>query len=149
MHKKITINEEFVVQSVIKYLQKKGYQVYQDKKGYEHGIDIKTHYHKKLRKQYLIEAKGDAGIKPTTAVIVKHNAFYYMLGQILSRMDKQGNNTNKGRIYAIAIPAHWQKTFTKKIKNMTYAWKLLKLKTFLVEKNGIVTEQPHTYFLKK
>lgn len=63
-------------------------------------------------------------------------------------MDIEGNHPKKGRIYAIAIPAKWEKTFKNKIKNMSFGWKLLKLKVFLVEENR-VKEKPYSYFLKK
>ncbi|MEI8091219.1 MAG: hypothetical protein WCG98_03030 [bacterium] len=49
-------------------------------------------------------------------------------------MDIEGNNPKKARFYAIAIPADWENTFRNKIKKMTYGWKLLKLKVYLVSK---------------
>ena len=63
-------------------------------------------------------------------------------------MDKEGNNSKRARIYSIAIPKNWEKPFTKKIKQMPYGWKMLKLKVFLVSKDN-VEEKPYTYFLKK
>lgn len=110
----------------------------------EHGVDI-TAYHPKWRKIYLIEVKGEGKSSQNQ---VKHSAFYNLLGQILSRMDKEGNTQNRARFYAIGIPKKWEKTFKNKIKKMKFGWKLLKLKVFLVESNGHVEEKPHSYFLK-
>ena len=140
------LNEKFIVTSVKQHLEKIDYVV-KIKKGV-HGADIITDYHKKLRKQYVIEAKGEAGRKKTTSHPVKHNAFYYMLGQILSRMDKEGNQPNRGRRYSLAIPGKWEVTFKNKIKKMPFGWKLLKLKIFLVNERGTVIEKPYSYFLK-
>ena len=142
----MTINEDFVVKSVKKHLESRKYIV-KVKKGV-HGADIATKYHTKIRRQYIIEAKGEAGIKKTSRDPIKHNAFYYMMGQILSRMDREGNRPNKGRIYALAIPAKWEMTFKNKIKQMPFGWKLLKLKVFFVEANGEVVERPHGWFLR-
>lgn len=110
----------------------------------EHGVDI-TAYHPKWRKIYLIEVKG---VGRSSQNQIKHSAFYNLLGQILSRMDKEGNSKNRARFYAIGIPKKWEETFKNKIKKMKFGWKLLKLKVFLVESNGNVEEKPHSYFLK-
>jgi hypothetical protein len=110
-----------------------------------HGCDI-TAWHPKWRKILLVEVKGEGVGKnehPT-----KHNGFNTILGQILSRMDIEGNNPKRGRIYAIAIPTSWEKTFKNKIKLMEYGWKLLKLKVFLVDEKS-VSEKTYSYFLKK
>jgi hypothetical protein len=78
---------------------------------------------------------------------MKHSGFYMLLGQIVSRMDIGGNSQNKSRYYAIAVPAEWEKTFKNKIKEMRYAWKLLKLKVFLVDRSGNVLEKSYSKFL--
>lgn len=100
----------------------------------QHGCDI-TAWHPKRRKIMLIEAKGDGNKKNKHQTI--HNAFYFILGQILSRMDKEGNSAKKARTYAIAIPSSWEDVYKKKIKQMPYGWKILKLKTFLVNKKEV------------
>ncbi len=110
----------------------------------EHGVDI-TAWHPKWRKIYLIEVKGEGKSSQNQA---KHSAFYNLLGQILSRMDKEGNSKNRARYYAIGIPKKWEEIFKNKIKKMKFGWKLLKLKVFLVNSNGKVEEKPHSYFLK-
>lgn len=77
-----------------------------------------------------------------------HGAFYNLLGQILSRMDKEGNNSWKARYYGLGIPKKWEKTFKNKISKMEYGWKLLKLKVFLVGAGGEVEERAYSHFLK-
>ena len=107
----------------------------------QHGCDIVAR-HPKWSKMLFVEVKGEGKAEAQTM----HNAFWTLFGQILSRMDKEGNNPKKARIYAIAIPANWENTFKNKIKNMTFGWKLLKLKVFLV-KSGEVKERSYSYFL--
>jgi len=51
-----------------------------------------------------------------------------MLGQIISRMNIEGDAPDRARIYAVAFPKKWAKTFQRKVKEMKWAWKLLKLK---------------------
>jgi hypothetical protein len=77
-----------------------------------------------------------------------HSAFYNVLGQIISRMDKEGNHPKRARIYALGIPYKWLNVFKRKIKKMKYGWRLLKLRIFLVKENGTVIEKPYTFFLK-
>ena len=114
------------------------------KSRYDHGADIIA-FNKKWRKSLIIEAKGEG---KTSKNQIKHSAFYNLFGQIISRMNKPGNSKNRARIYAIAIPQKWEKTFKNKISKMKSGWKILKLKVFLVSEDGLVTEKPHSYFLK-
>ena len=113
---------------------------------WEHWVDI-TARHPKWRKIYLIEVKWNAWSEKSKHAI-KHNAFYNLLWQILSRMDKQWNHPNRARYYAIWIPKDWEDTFKNKIFKMKYGWKLLRLKVFLVDNEWNVEEKPHSYFLK-
>ena len=110
----------------------------------EHGVDI-TAYHPKWRKVYLIEVKGEGKSSQNQ---IKHASFYNLLGQILCRMDIEGNKPKRARYYAIGIPKKWEATFKSKIQKMKYGWKLLGLKVFLVDNKGNVEEKPNTYFLK-
>lgn len=127
------------------YLLQRGWVI---KKGLkskgEHGVDIKA-FHKRWRKILLIEVKGGSGKHKHQEL---HNAFYTLLGQCVSRMDKEGNTAKRGRIYAFGIPQEWGRTFKSKIHKMPYGWKLLKLRGFLVSKDGGVVERSYSYFLK-
>ncbi|MFA4834110.1 MAG: hypothetical protein WC619_04685 [Patescibacteria group bacterium] len=138
------LTESKVENNLRKYLLKRGWSIEKpEKKKGEHGCDVVA-WHDKWRKRLFVEAKGSG----KAALQMKHNGFYMLFGQILSRMGIEGNNPKKGRIYAIAIPANWENTFKNKIKKMIYGWKLLKLKVFLVSEKE-VKEKSYSYFLKK
>lgn len=139
------MNESRVESYIRKYLIKKGWVIRkeQKKKG-EHGVDIYAS-RPKWNKTMYIEVKGGSGKHPDQE---KHNAFYNLLGQIISRMDIGGNDPNKSRIYAIGIPYSWASVFRNKIKKMRYGWGLLKLRTFLVKDGGGVTEKPYSFLLR-
>ena len=127
------------------YLNGKGWKITSKiKTPGAHGVDIHA-YHPRLRRILLVEVKGGSGKHKDQEC---HNAFYNVLGQCLSRMDKEGNAPNRARIYAVAIPLAWEKAFSAKIKKMKYGWQLLKLKTFLIEETGCVSEKPYSYFLR-
>ncbi len=141
------LKEEQVVGKIRDHLISKGYIIKNaEKTNSEHGCDIITEIHSKSRKNYFIEVKGESGTEKSKHAI-KHNAFWTLLGQILTKMYIEGNSPNKGRIYAIAFPADWEDTFTRKIKNMAFGWKLLKLKVFLVSEKEVV-EKSYSHFLK-
>lgn len=108
-----------------------------------HGADI-TAWHPAWRKICIMEVKGESASHPHQAA---NNAFPSVLGQILSRMDKEGNQPNKARIYAIGIPKRWERLFKNKVAEMEFGWKLLRLRVFLVDDGGNVDERPHLYFL--
>ncbi|MCX6721814.1 MAG: hypothetical protein NTY04_01290 [Candidatus Staskawiczbacteria bacterium] len=141
------LKEKEIVDIVKKYLKDRGYVIKNPEKTVnDHGCDIITETHKKWRKNYYIEAKGEGIGKnehPT-----KNNAFWTLFGQTLSRMDIKGNDPKKGRIYAIAIPAKWEELYKNKISKMVYGWRLLKLKVFLVDDSQNVKEVSYGYFLK-
>jgi hypothetical protein len=138
------LTEQTIEKHIRKYLKEKGWKTTNLPKTIgEHGADI-TAYHPKWRKIYIIEVKGE---RKSHQNQTKHSAFYNLFGQILSRMEKQGNAPNKARYYGIGIPKKWEKTFKNKISKMKYGWKLLKLKVFLVSDKGEVEEKPHSYFL--
>ena len=139
------MNEQQVEKNTRNYLKDDGWKLTNLPRTIgQHGCDI-TAWHPKRRKILYIETKGDGNIKNKHQTI--HNSFYTLLGQILSRMDKEGNNHKKARIYAIAIPSGWEEVYRKKIKQMPYGWKLLKLKVFLVNKDKVELKN-HKHFLK-
>lgn len=94
----------------------------------------------------FIEVKGGAG---KYEIQIMHDAFNNVLGQIISRMDREGNHPKKARIYAIGIPYDWLGVFKKKIQKMKYGWRLLKLRVFVVAESGEVIEKPYSHMLRK
>jgi len=137
--------EKQVNKFIEEYLKQKGWNISKiARNSGEHGIDIIA-FHPKRRKRYLIEVKGESNTHQAQNM---HNAFWTVLGQILTRMDIEGNSSNKARYYAIGIPKNWERVFKNKILKMKYGWGLLKLKVFLVDSNGKVEEKPYSYFLK-
>ncbi len=139
-----TMNEQAIEERLRAHLEKRGWKTTNLPKSVGvHGCDV-TAWHPKWRKVLLVEVKGNG----KRLIQTKHNAFYTLLGQILSRMDIEGNHFKKGRIYSIAIPAEWEDTFKNKIKSMNFGWKMLKLKVFLVSKDS-VEEKSYSYFISK
>ncbi len=139
------MKEQTVERYIRKYLENKGWKIRKAAKRIgEHGVDIHA-WHPKWRRLLYIETKGGSGKHKHQEI---HNAFYNVLGQIISRMDIQGNDPKKARIYALGIPYKWLNVFKRKIKKMKYGWRLLKLRIFLVKENGTVIEKPYTFFLK-
>lgn len=138
------MNEKQVEKYAREYLEKDGWKLTNLPKTIgQHGCDIKA-WHPIRRRILYVEAKGDGNQKNKHQTI--HNSFYTLLGQMLFRMDKEGNDPKKARIYAIAIPLGWKKIYKKKIKQMPYGWNLLKLKVFLVNKKRVEFKN-HKYFL--
>jgi hypothetical protein len=138
--------ESIVESSIRKYLIGKGWRTTNLPRTIgAHGADIRA-YHPTWRKIYIIETKGESEQHLVQNI---HNSFWTILGQILNRMDIEGNQPNRARYYGIGFPKNWEATFKKKIKDMKYGWKLLKLKVFLVDSHGHVEEKPYSYFLKK
>ena len=138
------MNELAVEKRVRQFLSEKGWMVdMKPKSRGQHGCDIIAK-HPVRKREILIEVKGDNKHK-TPAI---HNAFNALLGQIISRMDKNGNDKNKYRIYAIAFPVQWKSIFKKKIQRMNFGWNLLKLRVFLVTRNEVL-EKNYKYFLKE
>lgn len=140
-----TLKEPYVEAAVRAYLKEKGWKLQnQQKQKGEHGPDIRA-FNRKLSRTIIIEAKGESkSYKPQ----YQATALPTLLGQILSRMDKQGNDAQKSRIYAIAAPKSWEKALKKKAKEMRYVWGLLKLKVFLVNGKNKVEDKNYRYFLK-
>lgn len=120
--------EDVVVKLTIKHLENRGWRITNKGKGKrEHGVDIKGYRH---GRSIRIKAKGDRKYQ-TQAV---HNSFVTAIGQIVSRMEKR----LKFCYYGIAIPSSWETTWRRKIKDMKYAWELLRLRVYLVHPDGHV-----------
>lgn len=140
------MTESQVEKYLREHLKSKGWVTKEEaKKSGEHGVDIKM-WHPRFRRVLMIEVKGGSGKHPHQE---KHGGFYTMIGQIVSRMDIEGNQPKRARVYALAIPYAWIKTFKAKIQGMKYAWRLLRLPVYAVKDNGAVEKFPFSYFLKK
>ncbi|MFA4975751.1 MAG: hypothetical protein WC839_03850 [Candidatus Paceibacterota bacterium] len=140
------IKETQVEKNLRRYLAKKGWSETNTTRGVgQHDWDIRA-FHSKWRKNLLIECKGDSNSKNNTQKI--HNAFWTSIGQVMARMEIQGNDKKKGRIYAIGIPLSWENVFKKKAKKMEYGWNFLKLRIFLVNNKGEVKEKTYKQFVK-
>lgn len=140
------LTEPIVEDCIRKYLLEKGWKTTNlPRTAGAHGADI-TAWHPRWRKIYIIETKGESKTHPAQAI---HNSFWAILGQVLTRMDIEGNRPNKARLYAIGIPKSWERIYRNKIVNMKFGWKLLRLKVFLVDSTGKVEEKPYSYFLRE
>jgi len=143
--KNMTLKEFQINNFIEKYLKGKGWKISSvARRPGEHGADIVAS-HSKWGKRYIIEIKGESDLHRAQTA---NNAFWTMLGQVLTRMDIGGNSKNTARYYAIGFPKKWEQLYKNKISNMKYGWKLLKLKVFLVDDKGGVEEKPYSYFLR-
>lgn len=139
------MKESKVEALLVKHLEKKSWKVKTGRKRPgEHGVDVRAH-HPKWCRYLFVEAKGGSGKNKHQEI---HHSFYVVMGQLLSRMDIEGNSSKKGRTYGIAIPHSWAKVYKRKILKMKYGWSLLKPRVFLVKWNGEVIEKTHSAFLK-
>ncbi len=120
------IKEDFVQNSVIKWLSKNNWRIMSLATLGGKGVDIKAR-HNKYGRYYLIEAKG-AKDKSSEEV-----AFVYSLGQIITRMNTSGKTRY---YYGLALP---KGSADKAIRRVPYqiAKKLL-LHIFSVDKKGNV-----------
>src|SRR3989344_3646372 len=89
------ISEDFVKNSIIKWLSANGWGHFQFGDLHERGVDIKAKHHQYSR-YFLIEAKGEGKIRQADEV-----AFVYSLGQIITRMKSGGVTRN---YYALGLP---------------------------------------------
>ena len=93
------MKESKVEAYILKHLTKKGWKVTTEPKlPGQHGVDIKAYY-PKWRKNVLIEVKGGSGKHKHQEI---HSAFYNLLGQLIARMDIEGNRNNKTRIFSMS-----------------------------------------------
>ncbi|MDD4271495.1 MAG: hypothetical protein PHF50_01680 [Patescibacteria group bacterium] len=89
------ITEDFVKNSIIKYLSSNNWGYFQFGGLHERGADVRAK-HNQYPIYYYIETKGQGKIRQADEV-----AFVYSLGQIITRM-KTNNTRNK---YAIGLPS--------------------------------------------
>ena len=111
------------------YLQSKGWSIeIEGKNSGEHGCDIVA-FHPKWRKRIFVEVKSE---NPESKYLIqeKHNKFPLIIGQIISRMDTEGNRPNRARIYGIAVPKSWEQMIRYKVTGMRFSWRWMRLKVF-------------------
>ncbi|KKU20818.1 MAG: hypothetical protein UX31_C0027G0006 [Candidatus Nomurabacteria bacterium GW2011_GWA1_46_11] len=124
------MTEEFVKNSIIKYLSRKewGTNLHFGSLR-ERGVDIKVR-HNRYSRYFLIECKGQGVGRGSSEV-----AFIYSLGQIISRM-KSGGTTRY--YYGLGLPEKSAKIALRRLP-WQVAKKLL-LYVFSVDLNGVVAK---------
>lgn len=123
------LSEDFVKNSVIKWLSANGWGYFQFGGLRDKGVDIKAK-HQKYSRYFLIEAKGEGKIRQADEV-----AFVYSLGQIIARM-KTDKSTRY--YYGLALPESSAKIALRRLP-WQIAKKLL-LYVFAVDKKGKVIQ---------
>lgn len=124
------MREDKVIRKTIAFLKKNGWKINNEgQKKHNPGIDIRGH-HAQYARSISIEAKGDGKFRLQAI----NNGFPQAIGQVVSKMEKR----LRGHYYGIAIPSSWETQWKKKIKKMEYAWKLLKIRLYLVHEGGYV-----------
>ncbi len=124
------MKEEFVKNSIIKYLSRKEWGTNLQFGGlHDHGVDIKVR-HNRYARYFLIECKGQGIGRGSNEV-----AFVYSLGQIISRM-KTGGTTRY--YHGLGLPEKSAKIALRRLP-WQVAKKLL-LYVFSVDSNGKVVQ---------
>ena len=123
------LSEDFVKNSVIKWLSANGWGYFQFGGLRDKGVDIKAK-HQKYSRYFFIEAKGEGKIRQADEV-----AFVYSLGQIITRM-KADKSTRY--YYGLALPESSAKIALRRLP-WQIAKKLL-LYVFAVDRKGKVIQ---------
>ncbi len=123
------ISEDFVKNSIIKWLSANGWGHFQFGDLHQQGVDIRAKHHQYSR-YFLVEAKGQGKIRQADEV-----AFVYSLGQIITRM-----KTNKTTRYyfGLGLP-----DVSAKIALRRLPWQVAKkllLYVFSVDQSGNVSQ---------
>lgn len=123
------MSEDFVKNSIIKWLSSNGWGHFEFGLLYEKGVDIKARHYKYAR-YFFVEAKGQGIIRQAD-----ESAFVSSLGQIITRMKSGGSTRN---YYALGLP-----TMSANIALRRLPWQVAKkllLYVFAVDQNGKVTQ---------
>jgi hypothetical protein len=133
------ITEDFVQNSLIEYLKTNGWsKSLKSAELWEQGVDIKVR-NDKFSRYWLIEAKGDPSIKVKNPSGSKSSSFNSAMGQIITRMHRNGTRSYKyGYKYGIAFPASFKKMILRKIP--FDVMDKLNLYLFFINGNGNVEE---------
>jgi len=120
------MKEDFVTESIVKWLRNNGYKVSKISLGRQKGPDIKAYHNNGCT--YTVEAKGETK-NPNVDV-------EQVLGQLLFRMSAKLKSTN---YYAIGIPN--KKKYLNIIKKLhKFLVKHLGIKVLIVDEYGVVKE---------
>lgn len=133
------ITEDFVQKCLIKHLEACGWsKSLKSAELWEHGVDIKV-CNNKFSRYWLIEAKGDPSIKVKSPLGSQSSSFNSALGQIITRMHRNGKRGYKyGYKYGIAFPVSFKKMVLRKIPHDVMD--KLNLYLFFVDGMGNVEE---------
>lgn len=133
------ITETFVQNSLIKCLEANGWsKSLKSAELWEQGVDIKVR-NNKFARYWLIEAKGDPSLKVKNPSGSISSSFNSALGQIITRMHRDGKRGYKyGYKYGIAFPVSFKKMVVRKIP--FDAMDKLNLYLFFVDGSGDVEE---------
>lgn len=123
------VSEDFVKNSIIKWLSANGWGHFEFDALHTHGVDIKAKHHKYSR-YFFIETKGQGKIPQAN-----ESYFLSSLGQIVTRM-KSGRTTRN--YYALGLPEVVARIALRRLP-WQVAKKLL-LYVFAVDHKGIVTQ---------
>lgn len=132
------MREEIVQDSLIKYLQERGWVLIRSGELKKQGVDLVLK-HKKYRRYFFIETKGDLGSKVKSPGGSRSSSFNSAVGQIITRMHTNMRRMYKyGPKYGIGFPLSFKK---KALNNLPYdVCDKLNLYVFFVKFSGEVEE---------
>lgn len=133
------LKEDFIQKCLIAHLENQGWsKSLQSAELWEHGVDIKVR-NNKFSRYWLIEAKGDPSESVKSPGGSRSSSLNSALGQILTRMHRNGKRVYKyGYKYGIAFPHSFKTMVIKKIP--FDVMDKLNLFVFLVDSKGVVEE---------
>lgn len=138
-NKQKILTEPFVQRYVRKYLSELGYGQTEDLKNtdlHKQGVDIKVK-NRKYGRYFLVEVKGDPSIKATSPGGWRSSALNSALGQIITRMKRDGRPGYKyGYKYGIGFPTSFKNMLIHKVP--FDAFNKLNLYAFFVSPSGQV-----------
>lgn len=127
----ITVTEELVKMSIIKWLSSSGWGHFRFGASHQHGPDIYAR-NQRYSRPFIIETKGESESK--SAKSIAENNFVYSLGQIITRM-----KTGASRYYyGIGLPESSARIAIRRLP--WQAAKKLLLYVFSVDKAGNVEQ---------
>lgn len=132
------ISEDFVKNSIIKWLSCNGWGFFKFDKLHTHGVDLRARAVKYSR-YFYIETKGQGKLRQSNEV-----AFIYSLGQIITRMKDSKSTIN---YYGLGLP---EKSATIALRRLPWqVAKKLNLRILSVDEQGEVTQYTWKDLLEK